>query len=39
MVIEKALIAASSGSQLLQTTAELDGTKSCAKLAFSTLDV
>ena len=39
MVIEKALIAAPHGPQLLRTTVELDRTENCAKLVFSTVDV
>lgn len=39
MVIEKALIAAPHGPQLLRTMAEMDRTENCAKLVFSTVDV
>ena len=39
MVIEKALIAAPHGPQLLRTTVELNRAENCAKLVFSTVDV
>lgn len=39
MVIEKALIAAANGPQLLRTTIELNRAENYAKLVFSTVDV
>lgn len=39
MVVEKALIAAPRGPQLLRTTVELNGNQKCAKCRFLTVEV